>query len=190
MWPCSFLFKAFHGSHYAWPKALTPLWDSFTKSLKLSVSCSFKWRREKSYRLQTSRIPYCRRRGTQSDPGPPSSSDYETDALPPALRRQISLTFPLLTTPVCSSWRCQAWSYLRAFALLIPSTWTALPPGSSQGFSQRSPSQWFSPPSIWNHNSSLHPPSHAWNMLLCFICSISFITTYFIVCLSSFPIRL
>ena len=56
---------------------------------------------------------------------------------------------------ICSSWRCWAWSYLRAFALLVPSTWTALPPGTSQAFSQRSPSQWFSPPTIWNHNSSL-----------------------------------
>lgn len=86
---------------------------------------------------------------------------------------------PLTTTLVCSSWRCQAWSYLRAFALVIPSIWTALPPGISQAFSQRSPSQWFSPPTIWNHNSSLSF-SH---ILLCFICSISFITTYFIVCL-------
>ena len=63
--------------------------------------------------------------------------------------------FPLTTTLVCSSWRCQAWSYLRAFALVIPSTWTALPPGISQAFFQRSPSQWFSPTTIWNHNSSL-----------------------------------
>lgn len=96
---------------------------------------------------------------------------------------------PLTTTLVCSSWRCQAWSYLRAFALVIPSIWTALPPGISQAFSQRSPSQWFSPPTIWNHNSSLSfSLTHLKYPLMFYLLHLIYHHLFY--CLSSFPIRL
>ena len=154
--------------------------------------CSFKWKREKSYLLQTSGIPHCTRRGTQSDPGPPSPSDYETDALPTALWRQIpspvpSSLFPLLQSALPDGAGRGPTLGLLHRSFLLPGQPSpqepAKPPPKGHLLSD-SPHQLFETTTL-----PFHPPSHTWNMLFCFICSISFITTYFIVCLS-FPIRL
>lgn len=175
--------KAFHGSHCPWLKALAPLWDPVSASylnylylchLNSLYLCPFNWRRDIHV-------------------VPPSNLQesimlYETGYTIGLAASLTCLLFPRGTLLICSSFNVSGMVLPQGFSLGTGCSLSL--DGSSPGISQLTPS----PPSslcpevilsdsphihpALNHNPSFHSPSHTQNILLCFIRSISFITTY------------